>query len=219
MTDSEAHPLETLLHRSDELQEALLQLVDTATFDSSQRAEASLGMCSVAMEHAMSLRLLMTTGLTTSAVGMMRLQFEALTRAMWLLYAAPDASITKMLAPLTPEGEQAAKNLPSVSEMIDQIGKQVGTRTPALAHQQLAHFKDVSWHAMNSYVHGGIHPLRRSADGFPAHLASGVLRNSNGLMTMTGMILAVLTGEESVTKPMSRIQLEFANCLPELLKP
>ena len=219
MTDSEAHPLETLLHRSDELQEALMLALDTATFDSSQRAEASLGMCSVAMEHAMSFRLLMTTGLTTSAVGMMRLQFEALTRAMWLLYAAPDASITKMLAPLTPEGEQAAKNLPSVSEMIDQIGKQVGTRAPALAHQQLAHFKDVSWHAMNSYVHGGIHPLRRCADGFPTHLASGILRNSNALMTMTGMILAVLTGEESVTKPMSRIQLEFADCLPELLRP
>ena len=168
----------------------------------------------------MGLRVLMIAGLTTSAVGMMRLQFERGANARNVATVrSTDASITKMLAPLTLESEQAAKSLPSVSEMIDQIGKQVGTRAPALAHQQLAHFKEVSLHAMNSYVHGGIHPLRRSADGFPAHLASGVLRNSNALMTMTGMVLAVLTGEESVTKPMSRIQLEFANCLPELLKP
>jgi len=30
--------------------------------------------------------------------------------------------------------------------------------------------------------------------------------------------LAVLTGDESVTQPIRRIQPEFADCLPELLK-
>lgn len=50
-------------------------------------------MCSVALEHGMSLRALMAMGLPTSAVGLMRLQFEALTRAMWLQYAASDLAI------------------------------------------------------------------------------------------------------------------------------
>ena len=102
--------------------------------------------------------------------------------------------------------------------MIEQIGKRVGQGAPAVAHQMLAHFKDVSWHAMNSFVHGGIHPLRRSAEGFPVHLALQVLRNTNALATMTGMALAVLTGNEAIAKPMSKIQPEFADCLPELLK-
>jgi len=102
--------------------------------------------------------------------------------------------------------------------MIEQIGKRVGTSAPAAAHQMLVQFKGVSWHAMNSFVHGGIHPLRRHAEGFPVALALQVLRNSNGLLTMTGMALAVLTGDEAITKPMSRIQPEFADCLPELLK-
>lgn len=175
-------------------------------------------MCSVALEHAVSLRALMTLGLPTSAVSLMRLQFEALTRAMWLIYAANDGAIAKLMAPLTTESEQAAKNLPSASDMIEQMGRRVGDNVPAVSHQMLLRFNDLSWHAMNSFVHGGIHPLRRHADGFPAHLALQILRNSNGLTTMTGMALAILTGDEAIAKPMSKIQPEFADCLPELLK-
>ena len=173
----------------------------------------------VAMEHAIALRTLMALRLPTSAVSLMRLQFEALTRAMWLLYAASDTAIDKLLAPLTLQSEQAAKNLPGASEMIEQIGRRAGQGVPPAAHQMLSHFKDVSWHAMNSFVHGGIHPLRRNAEGFPVHLALQVLRNSNGLSTMTGMTMAVLTGDEAVAKPVSKIQPAFADCLPDLLKP
>lgn len=33
------------------------------------------------------------------------------------------------------------------------------------------------------------------------------------------MTMAVLTGDESIVKPMSKIQPAFADCLPDLLKP
>ena len=59
------------------------------------------------------------------------------------------------------------------------------------------HLKDVSLGAMNSFVHGGIHslaPHRR----WISH--------------------AVLAGNPAITKPMSAIQPEFADCLPELLR-
>jgi len=212
-------PLEHMLHRSNTLHERLDELLGDADFDGSPRGESTLGMCLVAMEHAAAMRALMSLRLPTSAVGLMRLQFEALTRAMWLLYAASDAAIDKLLAPLTQQSEQAAKNLPGASEMIEQIGKRVGQGAPAAAHQMLLHFKDVTWHGMNSFVHGGIHPLRRSADGFPVDLALQVLRSSNGLTTMTGMTMAVLTGDEAVAKPVSKIQPAFADCLPALLRP
>ncbi|NUZ07891.1 hypothetical protein HQN59_19175 [Schlegelella sp. ID0723] len=207
-----------MLRRSDELQESLSALLEHAGFDDSPRGEAAVSMCLVALEHAAGLRALMALGLGTSAVSLMRLQFEALTRAMWLIYAASDQAIAKLLAPLTPDSERAAKSLPSVSEMIEQMGRRVGRGVPSAAHEMLVQFKDVSWHAMNSFVHGGIHPLRRSADGFPVDLALQVLRNANGLTTMTGMALAILTGDEAVSKPMSKIQPEFADCLPELRK-
>jgi hypothetical protein len=137
---------------------------------------------------------------------------------MWLLYAASDAAVDTLLAPLTARSEQAAKNLPGAREMIEQIGKRVGQGVPAAAHQMLSHFKEVTWPAMNSFVHGGIHPLRRRADGFPLDLALQVLRSSNGLTTMTGMTMALLTGDEAVIEPMSKIQPAFADCLPALLK-
>ena len=212
-------PLEHMLQRSEALHERFNKLLDDAEFDGSPRGEAALGMCLVAMEHATALHALMAQGMPTSAVSLMRLQFEALTRAMWLIYAAPDTAIEKLSAPLTLEAEQAAKNLPSAKDMIDQIGKRVGHDAPTAARQMLVHFKDISWNAMNSFVHGGIHPLRRNADGFPVHLALQVLRNSNGLSTMTAMTMAVLTGDEAITKPMSKVQPAFADCLPDLLKP
>jgi hypothetical protein len=60
---------------------------------------------------------------------------------MWLIYAASDQAIRTLLAPLTLESEQAAKNLPSASEMIEQIGKRAGQGVPAAARQMLAQFK------------------------------------------------------------------------------
>lgn len=212
------HPLQAMLERSDELHEALLHILDGAAFDPSTRGKAALSMCSIALEHGLSLRALLAMGLPTSAVGLMRLQFEALTRAMWLQYAANELALEKLTAPLTPESELAAKNLPLAREMIDQIGKRVGPNVPAAAHQMLVRFEEVSRHAMNSFVHGGIHPLRRQADGFPVDLALQIVRNSNGLLTMTGMTLSALTGDADVVQPMSMIQPAFADCLPALLK-
>lgn len=211
-------PLQTILRRSDALQEALVHILDGASFDASPRGAATYGMCAVAWEHGFGLRSLIEMGLATSAVGLLRLQFEALTRAMWLHYAASDLALQKLSAPLTPQSEQAAKNVASASEMIEQLGKRVGANVPAAAHQMLVQFKDVSWQSMNSYVHGGIHPLRRQSEGFPVHLALQILRNSNGLLTMTGMMLTLLTGDAVVTTAMRRIQPSFADCLPELLK-
>jgi hypothetical protein len=66
--------------------------------------------------------------------------------------------------------------------------------------------------------HGGIHPLHRQAEGFPVHLALQIPRNSNGLLTMTGMALPILVGNATVAKSMIKIQSDFADCLPDLLK-
>ena len=38
-------------------------------------------------------------------------------------------------------------------------------REPAAAHRVLSHFKEVSWPAPNSFVHGGVHALSRSVNG------------------------------------------------------
>ena len=101
--------------------------------------------------------------------------------------------------------------------MIDQIGKRVGPSVPAAAHQMLVQFKDVSWHAMNSFVHGGIHPLRLmsrasrftcSPDPCAIPMAAHNDRHDAGNPDR----------DEAVAKPMSKVQPAFADCLPDLLK-
>ena len=212
-TREEKMKIEEMLARSAELQNEILHLLENVPAHPGERFEACLAACGVALEHAQALRILFDIGCPTTAMSVLRLQFEALTRAMWMLYAATDLAIQKLTAPLTVESERVANKLPQVSDMVDAIVK----KAPVEASAMLVQFKDVSWSAMNSYVHSGIHPLRRHREGYPHQLILRILQNSNGLMTMTGMLAAILTGNEHCTKPMRAIQLKFKECLPPLL--
>ncbi len=210
--------LEELLCRSSDLDDAIMNILDPESyqvFDASKRITASFLACSVSFEHGRSLRVLIHEDFPTSAISLMRLQYEALLRAVWLLYAAPDSSVEKLQTKLTSDTEKAANKLPMLSEML----KAIEGKAPSAAVQMLTHFKDVSAGALNSFVHGGIHPLQRVSDGYPLPLLIGVIRNSNGLLTMSGMMFAILSGNSVLAKRMGGIQMAFKDCLPELLPP
>ena len=152
-------------------------------------------------------------GLPTAAISLMRLQYEALTRSVWLLYAAPDSAVEKLQTTLTSIKEKVANKLPMLTEMLGAIeGK-----APPAATQMLTQFKDVSVGALNSFVHTGIHPLQRQSEGYPLQLLIQVVRNSNGVLTMSGMMFAILSGDSALAKRMGGIQQDFIDCLPDLL--
>ncbi|AZD61040.1 hypothetical protein C4K18_3067 [Pseudomonas chlororaphis subsp. aurantiaca] len=205
--------LEEMLTRSADLQNEILLLLEDVPTHPGERFETSMAFCEVALEHAQALRILFEHDSPTTAMSALRLQFEALTRAMWVLYAANDLAIQKLTAPLTEESARVANKLPQVGVMIDSIVK----KAPAEASSMLVQFKDISWPAMNSYVHSGIHPLRRHLEGYPVQLVLQVLQSSNGLMTMTGMLAAILTGNECCINPMRGIQTKFKDCLPPVI--
>jgi len=52
---------------------------------------------------------------------------------------------------------------------------------------------------------------------YPLQLILQILQNSNGLNVMTGMLAAILTGDERSIKPMRKIQRDFTDCLPPLI--
>lgn len=215
---SNAESLDRVLDRSDELQHAIFDILADVTFDASARSEASKGMCSLAFEHAEAIRLLMGAGCAISAISLVRLQFEAVTRAMWLLYAATNEQIQSLIKELNGQSEQGAKNLPTVTPMIAEIGKVVGSRAPQAAYEMLVSFKEVSLKALNSYVHSGIHAMNRHVEGVPSKLAIQIQKNSNALLTMSGMTLAILTADPAVTRKLGSLQRAFADCLPDLLE-
>lgn len=80
----------------------------------------------------------------------------------------------------------------------------------------LNEFKGVSGKAMNSFVHCGIHAVNRHDSGYPIHLIIQILQNSNALSIMGGMLLGILSGDKTASNRISKIQLEFKDCLPPL---
>lgn len=208
--------LDRLLEWSEALGLAIIDQLDAdgyEVYDDSARIAASHAKCSLSLEHSQGLRMLIGKGLPTSGVSLMRLQHEALTRAVWLFYAASDEAVTTFVTPLTPATENEASKLPMLTAMLAAI---VGKAPPA-AMQMPRQFEDVHASALNSVVHGGIHPVKRLAEGYPVPLLMQVVRNSNGLLTGTGMLLAILSGKAAVAQQMAAIQPAFADCLPQLL--
>jgi hypothetical protein len=135
--------LPDLLRRSDALEDEILAILKSAPESPGElpaRMDAAAGLAGAAMEHGQSLRVLVGAGLVTSAICLMRPQFEALTRSVWAMYAASDMEIERMQAPLTLESEKAAGKLPMLSRMLAEISE----KAPAGPAQMLANFKDSS---------------------------------------------------------------------------
>lgn len=199
-----------IFRQSDLLAEKLQVLIDIPLLNESARIVTSDVACSLSFEHWHSVRALLECGLLPSSIVIHRAQFESLVRSVWITYSASEGQIDKLSTDLTLESEQAAKNLPQVSDMIVSIGKS----GPREAFNALSRFKDNSWKALNSYVHAGIHPIRRHSEGYPVKLIIDVLRNANGLAVMSAMQAVVLSGEQPMQKDVLKLAFEFSECMP-----
>lgn len=168
-------------------------------------------MCSIAFEHAESVKILLASGNFTSATGLVRLQYEALVRAVWLLYAASDTNVSKLINDLTANSAHKANQLPMLGEMLAKLeGK-----APEQALSMLKEFKEYSWKPLSSFVHGGIHAINRHSKGYPKPLLMQMIKISNGVSIMVGMLLVILHGGGQQTGKISMIQKKYADCLPE----
>lgn len=199
-----------IFETTEELAAKLFQLIDFPLFDDSKRLEVSNVSCSMSLEHWEATLNLLENGLLPSAVVVHRSQFEALLRSIWVLYAASDEHLSKLSAVLTVESEQNAKNLPQVADMMVALSK----KGPPQAFDVLNRFKDNSWKALNSYVHAGIHPIRRHAEGYPTQLLESIAKNSNGLAIVSAMQVAVLTGAQPLQREILNLASQYADCMP-----
>jgi hypothetical protein len=202
--------LDHSLDESDAIAEELLALVDLPRCNESDRVEIADVACSLAFEHWHSLRLLLRARLLPSALVVHRSQFEAVLRSVWLTYAASDAEVSKLTRSLDLESEQAAKNIAQAHLMMESLSKS----GPKEAHAALARFKEISWKALNSYAHAGIHPLRRHAEGYPESLMHSVLCNANGLAVLSAMQATVLGGAQPLQREVLQLAAKHPSCMP-----
>ena len=100
---TEKMDINNLLKRSVELENVLFKFIKLELREKVPRRESSRIMCSVCFEHSESVKLLIASGNFTSAIGLLRLQYEALTRAMWIFYAASDIAVSRLTTELTEE--------------------------------------------------------------------------------------------------------------------
>jgi hypothetical protein len=204
-----------LLDRSEEFELALAGILGAAwwaALPAKPRHRASVLAARLSSEHARSARILLLQAMAPpSGVALLRLQFEALLRASWVLYCASDDQVGKLTAELTEESEQAAKNLPGPLDMLTRVVE----RTPVGLHDPLTQFHRSSWRALNSYVHAGIHPLARAGGGFPDALAQRLVCLSNGLVHLAYRIQASFLGQAHLDA-VTRVWPDFLDALPPI---
>lgn len=136
-----------------ELETDIVNLSEAFYPDNSKRVESGRILSYVSIEHGQSLKALIEIGNFTSALGVLRLQYEALVRAMWVIYAATDAWVEKISAELTADSAKQANKIPMLTEMLEQLKDKAPLEAIGMLHE----FKEYSWKPLSSFVHGGIH--------------------------------------------------------------
>ena len=182
-------------------------------FENIPQFRAANALALISIEHSASLRFLLAHAkCNTSAFALFRLQFEALVKLLWALYVASDEQLDLIVGELSQErAERNNKELPPISKMLEQLEAK---NTPAhSAIKQLIAFKDISWKALNSYVHSGLHAVKRSMHGYPPELIFPIIRQSNNLMYLAAYTLAIITGNKSVIDGVSLARKKFKDCL------
>ena len=153
--------LSLMLKRSEQMATDLSALFQDGLQPEFPRTLLTIAMCQVAMEHAESQRVLIRAGCDVTALSLVRLQFEALVRAIWLHHGATDEWIAGFSAPMEPT--QLAE--PIGSPPVDSMLQKLDSTAPPFVVKMLRDFKTSTWAPMNSYVHGGVRAVVQSLAG------------------------------------------------------
>jgi hypothetical protein len=200
-----------MVEQSSDFAEALWSHLSGVEFDGSAKSQLTESVCVIAIEHGHSVRTLVAVGNPTSAIAMIRLQFETTVRAIWILFAADEEWASRYITPIG-SGPVNEPRTPSMDEMLVAIHK----NAPPAVGRMLGGLKDAGWKPMNSYVHDGIHPVIYTRQGYPPEFMVQTLRNSNGLSSMVAMVIAMMSGDPNMTRGVREIQLRHKDCLPPL---
>jgi hypothetical protein len=201
-----------LIERTATFHERVQQHVQTLTPYPDVRFITAFQSGLLSLEHAVSALVLFEQGLFSSAIALTRPQFESLVRGIWLLHAASENWVTKLSEPLTMESAKRANEGEGLAEMLKQL--EANPDAPAGIVAQLREYKEVTWKAMNSYAHGGLHPLSRTMSGYPAQLIYDVIRNANAVVALTVQLLAILSGNPENMAPVRQMHTDFMDILP-----
>lgn len=177
-----------------------------------QRYDLALKSALLSIEHGAAAFVLIANQFYASGYTLLRTQFETLVRGIWFMYAASDIWVEKLSRPFTAETAGVGKDALMVAEMLK--GLRSAESAPQALLDQLEACRDAIWKALNSYNHGGFHPLARFQTGYPRQLSYDVLRNSNALTALASQLAAIVTGNPQNMKSVRALHTDFADCIP-----
>lgn len=214
--------LEIILERSAAFVECLVDPIASAEHfgGADARQEAAIAAAELALEHGTALHALFGMSMANSAVALLRIEYEALLRSAWLLYAATEGDVLKASAGLTEGSAKAANSLPNAEAMLLGLERKAKTDPGILGLVvPLRELRDGAWKPMNAFVHGGLHPLARTREGFPEALAVSVVKISNGLLHLAARLLSRFTRDRDVMRQVDESYEKFQDVMPMISVP
>lgn len=202
-----------LLDKSNTFDTALRNVLigeTTQAIPQGPRTNAAFSYCLIALEHGSGFQHLLSIDNATSALALVRMQYEAVLRGSWVFYAAPDAWIAKFSSqPKSNHGSEPA-DFPKVYQMLEQL-----TASPAepVLPQSLSALKEKAWDALNSYTHGGLRMTVRSLDGFEDELLAWMLRTTNSLSYIAAQLTAHVANDPQRSNQIFAIRNAMPACM------
>lgn len=154
----------------------------------------------IVIEHHLSIVTLSDSKLYGSALALLRVQYEAFIRGLWLRYVATENDLSRF---------KRDKVKPSFYELIKAVETTRGIKSGLLSH-----IKDKQWAIFNSFTHTGVEALLRrmgeSTTGYDNYKNEDI----NNYLKFSGLILlfcasemAILTGNnELIDKTVNVLQ-------------
>jgi|SRR5450830_57498 len=200
--------LAEMLSLSASLDDDLTALLERAWNTSTQRLAICMAFCKAAVEHAISQRVLIEAGLTGTALSLIRLQFETVVRAAWILHGAKDEWLIRFSLPV-PDGELNEPQMgPPIPAMLDAI--KIHAPEAAMELSRLNETLKV----MHSFVHGGAHLVVHALRGYPPKNLVAVLRNRNLLSLMLSNIIVIAGQQPHLNGAVQQLMIAHESCMP-----
>ncbi len=205
--------LSEVINRTQKYQQAIIDHIGHLEVPNDKRLELVLHASNLTTEHSVAALGLITDGFIASGIALLRVQFESLVTGIWFLHAASDNWIEKLSEQLTVDTARDANEGLGLTAMLKQL--QSHQNSPHHIIQQLNEFKEITWKAMCSFVHCGIHPLSRGSTGYPTELIFNVISNANAMSALNLQLVTIIsTSYPNSMQVVRAIHEEFSDILP-----
>jgi len=163
------------------------EIIKSDVLDCGPRLELVEQCIYISFEHGIGVNGLLTIGLPTQAMVLLRSQFEAVVRAYWLLHTASNEEILKLNFGYTFEEQFEKDNYPMASKMLDELCNANLPAQPVIDH--LCAFKKYHLKQLHSLVHTGKQSFTRHTMGYTDEMLITLMRQSNNLITVASQIM------------------------------